>query len=338
MKFLWFIIIAFLVLFLVSFSAKLVSFIKRRTVSGKTKISLKAVTGDKVASSCFWGIVGAVAIVYCISLIIPLAWSLMTAFKTPVDYILNSFGFPKVKKFGLAPENFINVLKRFQLRQGTRLYGLFDMLFNSLLYAIVPSLSGVFWMTAVAYVMARYKFWGNKALYNLGLVVMLIPIVGNMASSMIIKKAMGLYDNMYVSILIPPATAFSGMHFLILYGALKAIPFAYSEAAEIDGASRYAVMFKIILPMVLPTCATLFILDFITNWNSYESFLIWYPSTPNIAYGMYTFQSTASQGSGAATVPEILAGFIMCMIPSAILYLSSQKLIQSKFTVGGLKG
>jgi ABC-type glycerol-3-phosphate transport system permease component len=97
-------------------------------------------------------------------------------------------------------------------------------------------------------------------------------------------------------------------------------------------------MFKIILPMVLPTCATLFVLDFITQWNAYESFLIWYPSTPNIAYGMYTFQNNASQGSGAATVPEILAGFIMCMIPSSILYLSTQKLIQSKFTVGGLKG
>lgn len=338
MKFIWFLIITFIIIFLLAFFAKLLNSIKRRTTNGKKIISLKAVTIDKVVSSSFWGIVGAVSIVYCISLIIPLAWSLMTAFKTPGDYILNSFGFPRVEKFGLAPENFINVLKRFELRQGSRLYGLVDMLFNSVIYAIVPSLNNVFWMTVVAYVMARYKFWGNKALYNLGLVVMLIPIVGNMASTMIVKKAMGLYDNMYVSILIPPATAFSGMNFLILFGVLKGIPFAYSEAAEIDGASRYAIMFKIILPMVLPTCATLFVLDFITQWNAYESFLIWYPSTPNIAYGMYTFQNNASQGSGAATVPEILAGFIMCMIPSSILYLSTQKLIQSKFTVGGLKG
>lgn len=337
MKFILFLVIACLVLFLTCFVIKLLSYMKVR-VAGKKKYSLGVVTSDKIASSLFWAIVGTVAIVYCVSLIVPLAWSLMTAFKTPVDYILNSFGFPKVKQYGLAPENFINVLQRFQLRQGTRIYGLTDMLINSLVFAIVPSLVGVFWMTLVAYVMARYKFWGNNALYNLGIVIMLIPIVGNMASSMIIKKAMGLYDNMYVSIFIPPATAFSGMHFLILYGAMKSIPFAYSEAAEIDGASRYAIMFKIIVPMVLPTCATLFILDFIANWNAYESFLIWYPSTPNIAYGMYTFQSVASQGSGAATVPEILAGFIMCMIPSAILYLSSQKLIQSKFTVGGLKG
>ena len=185
MKFVWLLIVAFFVIFLVCFCAKLMSYIKVRTVTGKKKLAFKSVTVDKVTSSCFWGIVGAVAIVYCISLIIPLAWSLMTAFKTPVDYILNSFGFPKVKKFGLAPENFINVLQRFELRQGTRLYGLTDMLLNSFLYAVVPSLNGVFWMTCVAYVMARYKFWGNKALYNLGLVVMLIPIVGNMASTML---------------------------------------------------------------------------------------------------------------------------------------------------------
>lgn len=338
MKLILILSIALLFLFLICFLVKLLSYVRLRSVTSKKKYAWNTISTDKVTSSAFWAIVGTVAIAYCITLIIPIAWSLMTAFKTPVDYVLNSFGFPKVSQYGLAPENFFNVLKRFQLRQGTRIYGLSDMLINSIVYAVVPSLNGVFWMTLVAYVMARYKFWGNKALYNLGLVIMLIPIVGNMASSMIIKKAMGLYDNMYVSILIPPATAFSGMHFLILYGALKAIPLAYSEAAEIDGASRYAIMFKIILPMVLPTCATLFILEFITNWNAYESFLIWYPSTPNIAYGMYTFQNVASQGSGAATVPEILAGFIMCMIPSAVLYLSSQKLIQSKFTVGGLKG
>ncbi|MBQ8283969.1 MAG: carbohydrate ABC transporter permease [Clostridia bacterium] len=328
MKFIIFLIVAFFALFAVAFTFKLLSSIKvRDTINGKTTYSFRSITPSKLISSCFWGIVGAVAIVYCCSLIIPLAWSLMTALKTPVDYILNSFGFPKVEKYGLAPENFINVLQRFKLRQGTRIYGLADMLINSMLYAVVPSLSNVFWMTVVAYVMARYKFWGNKALYNLGLIVMLVPIVGNMASSMIIKKALHLYDNMYVSILIPPSTAFSGMHFLILYGAMKVVPFAYSEAAEIDGAGRYSIMFKIIIPMVIPTCATLFILEFIANWNAYENFLIWFPSTPNIAYGMYSFQSAASQGSGAATVPEILAGFIMCMIPSAILYLSSQKLI-----------
>ena len=213
------------------------------------------------------------------------------------------------------------------------------MLFNSIVYAGISPLVSVFWVTLVAYIMARYPFKGNAFIYNLGLIIMMFPIVGNTASDMIFKQKIGLYDNMYLSILVPPATAFSGMYFLMLYGAFKGIPKAYSEAAKIDGANDYVIMFRVIIPLVLPTCATLYVLGFVAAWNAYESFLIWYPSTPNLGYGMWYFQYHAkTDGSSAVRTPTILAGFVVCMIPSIALYLSSQKLITGKFTVGGLKG
>lgn len=190
----------------------------------------------------------------------------------------------------------------------------------------------------MAYVMSRFRFRGNRFLYNLGIVLMLIPIVGNTASTMIIYKKWNLYDNLYAVLFIPPSTAFSGMNFLVLYGALKAIPLTYSEAAYLDGASEYTVMFRIIIPMVIPTCATFYLLGFIASWNAYESYLIWYPSTPNLSYGMYKYTRSATTGAGALSMPEILAGLTFATLPSTILYLSFQKIIRSKLTVGGLKG
>ncbi len=327
------------ILFALSFTIKMAkTIVVKNPETNKKYIDFKLVNVQLIISSILWGIVGAVAFLYCVSLIIPLFWTLITSVKDNLDYAFNSFGFPQVDKFGWALDNYANVLKRFSFEESGRVYGLPQMLFNSFVYAIVTPLNSIFWTTLIAYVMARYKFPGNKFVYNFGILIMLIPIVGTTASTMIIKRQLGLYDNLYVQMLVPPATPFSGMNFLIFYGAMKAIPMTYSEAAAIDGAGRYTIMFRVIIPMVIPTCATFYILGFIGAWNSYEDFLIWYPSTPNIAYGMYRFQGSAQSGSGAATTPEIMAGFIMCMIPSAILYLSSQKLIASKFTVGGLKG
>ena len=334
-----YIILFAVVLFIVSFVVKLGrTIIVKNTKTNKKYIDFKLINLQLVISSMLWGIVGALAFFYCVTLIIPLFWTLITSVKDNLDYAFNSFGFPRFKMFGWAFENYPSVLKRFSFEESGKVYGLTQMLFNSFAYAVVSPLVSVFWTTLIAYVMARYRFPGNKFIYNFGILIMLIPIVGTTASTMIIKRQLGLYDNMYLQMIIPPATPFSGMNFLIFYGAMKAIPMTYSEAAFIDGASRYTVMFRVIIPMVIPTCATFYILGFIAAWNSYEDFLVWYPSTPNISYGMYRFQGSAQSGSGAATTPEIMAGFMMCMIPSSILYLSSQKLISSKFTVGGLKG
>ncbi len=325
-------IIAVAVLYLIMF----LTFLFRIRLHIKPKLELTVTRkGKGVLSAAIWSAWGTLAIVYCVSLIIPIIWMLYTSFKPSWEYTLNTFSFPKE----FMPSNYIRALQGLKITQGLYTYGAVDMFVNSLYYSILSPLNGIVWTTLVAYVMSRYRFRGSKFLYNLGIIIMLIPIVGNIAAQMILYTKLGLYDNMYVAILLPPATAFSGMNFMILYGALKMIPMAYTEAAKIDMANDFTIMIKIIIPMVIPTCATLYILGFVTAWNTYEAFLIWYPSTPNLAYGMYMFQQNATQGSTAALqMPEILAGMVLVMIPSLLLYIASQKLISSKFTVGGLKG
>ena len=312
-----------------------VSFVSQDGKGKKLRFSTAPLTSGFIVSRIFWGVIGTTIIVFCLSLLLPLFWMLYTSFKTNNEYTISKFSLPKT----WYSENYSIVLSKLYVQHAGKIYRLPAMLFNSIVYAGVSPFVSVFWVTLVAYVMARYPFKGNAFIYHLGIIIMMFPIVGNTASDMIFKQKIGLYDNMYLSILVPPATAFSGMYFLMLYGAFKGVPKAYSEAAKIDGANDYVVMFKVIIPLVLPTCATLYVLGFVAAWNAYESFLIWYPSTPNLGYGMWYFQHyTKTQGSSAVRTPTILAGFVICMIPSIALYLSSQKLITGKFTVGGLKG
>ena len=323
-------LISFLWLFLKSIAIK-------ESGYKRIRFSVKGVKVHTVISKCLWAIVSTIAIIYCLSLILPLVWMLMSSLKGDFEFMFDPFGFPKPMYFS----NYVEILDRLSVTNGYGVtYSVLDMLFNSLVYSFGNSLKSVFWITSVAYVVSRFDFKFHRFLYAFGILIMMIPITGNLAATMILQKSLGLYDNMYAHLLVPPVSAFSGLYFMVLHGALKGIPKEYSEAARIDGASEYRVMYGVIIPMILPTCLTIYVLNFVTLWNNYEEFLVFFPSTPNLAYGMYYFQYRATAGSAgnAATTPMILAGLTLCMIPSLIIYLLSQKIMRSNFTVGGLKG
>lgn len=277
-------------------------------------------------------------VIYCLSLVFTLFWMVYTSFKSEFDFIIDAFDFP-TNIFEIGFSNYAHMLDLFcieVLKDGVPVSYYFPQMFGfSVIWAFSTSFVNVFFTTIVAYVMAKYKFFGRKFLYGLGIFVMITPIVGNFPSAMTVKKALGVYDNMLLTVLTSPSCVFSGVHFMLMYAAFKHVSWTYAEAAFIDGATDYKVMFSIMIPLVFPTCMVLFVLQFLGAWNDYGTFIIWLPSTPTLAYGMLTFQANASKYG--ATIPEVTAGFVVVAIPNILLYLASQKLILSKFSVGGLK-
>ena len=279
-----------------------------------------------------------VLLIYCVSMLVPLAWMLLTAFKKDFAEILeNPFGFPRHFNF----DNFAYVFKMLRVERirpqgGFIVYSIWDMVFFSFAWAAGNTAFSLLITALVAYVIAKYKFFGRNFLYSLGIFIMITPIIGTLPAAMQFKKALGIYDNMILTILTGPSAAFSGLTFLLMHAAFKVIPWSYAEAAFIDGAGHFTVLARIMLPMVLPTVTVLFVLGFLGSWNDYMTFVIWLPSYPNLALGMYEFQQNTELYKG--DLPQIMAGFTLIIIPTAALYIASQRLILSKFTVGGLKG
>ena len=285
---------------------------------------------SKVLISVMW----VVLVVYCVSLFVLPIWMMLTSFKDPIEYATNTFGLPEV--FGF--DNYKSVFDKLKITiDDYTTYNMFHMFGFSMLYSVGSSFVNVFFTTCMAYVLSKYKFVGGNFIYNLGIVVMIVPIIGALPSAMLVRRQLGVYNNMLMHILTSPATCFSGMNFLLLYGAFKSIPWDYAEAVFIDGGNDYTAFFRMYLPMILPTAMVIFVLSFLGAWNDYQTFMIWLPDTPNLAYGLYMFQGISRKLYKASTV-EIMAGFSLVIIPTVILYVSSQKLILSKFTVGGLKG
>ena len=288
---------------------------------------------DKVLKSVLW----VMLIIYCMSLLATLGWVLINS----LNETLYMSRFPLELPEKLNFENYAEVLDVFKMiitnKDGVKYeYGLLEMLIYSLIYSTGTAFVTVALYTMMAYVMAKYKFKGREFLYALGIFVMVTPIIGNTASMVQVREFFGIRDNMFLLIITSNSCAFAGLNFLLIYAACKRIPWDYAESAFVDGAGHIHVFYRIMLPMVIPSCAVVFVLQFLSVWNDYETFLVWLRFYPSLSLGLVSFRYQAEiKGIGT---PIVMAAFVVAMIPTIILYLSSQKLILDKFQVGGLKG
>lgn len=291
--------------------------------------------GTLASTISFW-IITVSFIIYCLSVLIPLVWMLYSSFKPETEYISNIMALPKRLYF----KNYIAVFENLHVlkytTQGLVRINFLNMFITSVIFSVCSAAWPVLWQTLCAYVISTINFHGKKFWFNLGLFLMIFPSFSSGAVGLRIYKLLGIYDNMFALIFIGASGTFYGTYFLILHAGFKGISTAYTEAAYIDGASKMYAFVKIVLPMILPTSLCLMLLIFLSVWSDYSSFLFMLPSYANLAYGMYMFQQNSSKFG--ATQTSILAGFVICMIPSIILYLLAQKYTLNKYTVGGLKG
>lgn len=273
-----------------------------------------------------------------ISLLYPLFWMLNNSFKEGVVEYYLSPSWKLAKGFNWDGYKFFfeNISYEVPTADGVIEFTLPWMILYSLIWAIAPPLFSTLLTFMCAYVIAKYRFPGRNFLFNLGIIVMIFPIVGSTGSALLLRRALGIYDNMLLMILTGPSAAFSGMTFLVLHAAFKGIPWEYSEAVFIDGGGHFRAFITVMAPMALPSAMVFVLLGIIGHWNDYSTFMFWLPSYANLARGIYNFEY--NRILVGATMPDILAGFVVVSLPMIILYSSVQKIVTANFIVGGLKG
>ncbi len=272
-------------------------------------------------------------IAYAISLFIPLIWGFITSFKGKLDFLVNVVGLPKewVWNFEKVYEMFY---VRIQTPTGAEDVGVGMMFVYGFLYAIGSAFCATLVPCITAYLCARFPYKFSKVIYTTVIVVMIIPIVGSLPAEMNMARRLGLYDTIW-GIWLMKAN-FLGMYFLVFYAAFKSLPNAYSEAARIDGAGNFTILFRVMLPLVKNTFFTVMLINFITFWNDYQTPLVYLPSYPTIAVGMYEMSITTV--NGMSSTPMRMAGSMMMLIPILIIFIRYQKRLLGNLTVGGVKG
>lgn len=274
----------------------------------------------------------AILILYTISLFVPLAWGLLTSIKSRSDFVTNIFGLPKKWMFDNYPKAFSNFWVKISYRGTTKTVLLWEMLLNSIIYTGGSTLVTTLTPCITAYLVAKYSFKFNKVVFNTVIIVMLIPIVGNMPSMLNLMYALNLYDT-FIGIILMKIN-FCTMYFLVFYGTFKSLSRGYAEAAFIDGASHVKVMFYIMLPLVKTTIGVVALLNFIALWNDYMIPMVFWPSRPTAALGMFIY----SKNNLVNSIPDQMSGCMIFVFPILVLFLLFQKKMMGNLTIGGLKG
>ncbi len=263
-------------------------------------------------------------IIYLFALVIPFVWGVITSFKSALDFRDNMFGLPKKWEFSNYVTVFDSLKTEFTDPQaGIRKTFYFEqMLFNSLAYSLISAFVATLTTYIVAYAVNHYDFKFLKIIDVIVLVTMALPIVGSLPSSIQIMKTFGLYQNFFGMTVIAKAS-FLGTYYFVVGAAIRGIPRAYSEAAEIDGAGELSVLVRVVLPLTASIFFTVFIIKFIDFWNDYQTPYVFLRNFPTAAYGLWAFKNSGNAAS--ARVSLKLAACFIVVTPVLLVFIIFHK-------------
>lgn len=276
-------------------------------------------------------------IVVCGLMITLIAWGFFSSLKNLDDFMANPLGLPSGFITDWSWSNYSYVFTNFKMivirTEGPTTLWFEDLFFNSLLYAVIGPLISTFTCCFMGYLIQRFSYKFSAFIYAFILVVMVIPLQGTASGMLRILNVLGLFDS-FVGLWLQ-SFSFVNMKFLVFYAIYKSIPHDYEEAAYIDGANEAFVFIKIMFPMAKNIFITYFLLGFIANWNDWGTPLIYLPTHPTLAYGVYSLTNSTIQGF--ARTPMKMSTCFVSIIPTMILFIVFRDKIMSKISMGGVK-
>ena len=293
---------------------------------------------EKSKNSVLFNVIAISLIVLQIVLVyVPCLWGIAQTFKSRTNWILDKIGFPTDPTF-TAYELFFRYFYVDVVRNGIPEKVYFEgTVLNTLLYAGGSSFLGFICQYITAYVLFRYKhFRSSPIFYSIIVIAINLPLAGGVAASLKLYHALGFYDNM-VAMWILNAHPHN-FYFLVLYSSLYIVPNDLYEAAEVDGAGRFMIMFRIALPLVKAVVFLYFLNTFIAEWNNYQTCLMYMPSYPTVGYGLYKFKFLSSPPEASHSTVKLASAF-MCALPVVVLFvIFGNKMMKGVSVSGGIKG
>ena len=204
----------------------------------------------------------------------------------------------------------------------------------TLIYAGVGAFVAAFMPMFMGYLCAKYKNKAASIIYAVVLFVIATPIVGTTPSLVNLMRSLRLYDT-FIGDWIRKAS-FANMYFLIYFAFFSGLAGSYNEAAEIDGASQFNVMFRICMPLAANIFWTIYLILFVNFWNDFTTPMMFLPSKPTLSYAIY-YKTTLDSGSSFNYSTRRMAALMMFAVPIVVIFSIFNKRLMSNLTMGGIK-
>ena len=253
----------------------------------------------------------------------PLLWMALSAFKTKKDLTASP---PVWLPSQWTLSNFSQLLDQLDMPR---------YFMNSLIVAVLVTVSNLLFCSMVGYALAKLDFTGRSRVFGIVLIALMVP--GNLLilPLYVLMNRLGLIDT-YAGLVLPFAAGAFGVFLMRQF--MQSVPDELLEAARIDGAGEWYIFFRIVLPLVRPALATLAIFTFLGSWNNFVWPLIATndPGKYTLPVALATFANdpnrTIAGGNGM-----LMAGSLMVVLPVLVVFIALQRHFTQGIATAGLK-
>jgi N-acetylglucosamine transport system permease protein len=281
------------------------------------------VVGDR--SALFDTIAHILLIIWSLLVVLPLLWVLVSSFKTTNEVLGNPLTWPHHFEW----QNYATAWNESGIGR----------FFTNTVIVVGSALVIVMILGAMcSYVLARFRFFGNRFIYYLMLAGLTFPIFLAIVPLFFILQNIGLLNTLpgliitYVAFALPFTVFF-------LHAFFRTLPQELYEAAQVDGAGEWRTFFQVMLPMARPGLISVGIFNFLGHWNQYilPIVLIQGQGAENrwvLAQGLTALAVNEGYGGDYS---GLFAGMTIAMLPVLIVYLAFQRQLQSGLTAGQMR-
>lgn len=254
---------------------------------------------------------GSIAVLVVLVMFFPVYWLVISSFKTQAEMRM---AIPTLWPQSFAWENYAEA---FRVIPYARFFG------NTLLMSVGLIVLQLNVALMAAYAFAKGQFWGKELLFFLVLAAMIVPDQVTFVPVYVMMSKLG-WLNTYWALIVPHGASAFGI--FLLRQAFKSLNNDVLEAARVDGAGRFGMLYRILLPMAMPTVVTLGVLIFISGWNSYFWPLIMTNTNEMrvLTVGITMLRDSIA-GNEAMHFHVIMAASVMAILPIVAVFASMQK-------------
>jgi cellobiose transport system permease protein len=203
---------------------------------------------------------------------------------------------------------------------------------NSVIVAVITSISVVFFATLAGFAFAKLRFRGRRALLVFVIATMAVPTQLGIVPLFIVMSQLG-WTGKLIAVIVPGMVTAFGVFWMTQYFE-ESLPYELIEAARVDGCSMIRTFWHVALPAARPAAAMLALFTFVASWtNFYWPFVVLGSTNPTLPVALQLLQATYFKDMAL-----IMAGVTLATIPLIVLFIVAGKQLVSGIMAGAVKG
>ena len=269
-----------------------------------------------------------ILIVWALTTIFPLLWSIMNSFKNKKAIYNNSFALPVGKLFSL--DNYKAVFANYDILNAYR---------NSFIISGTVAVVVILFSGMAAYILTRYKFPGKGILDALLYAGMMFPIYSTIIPVLRMMTGWGIVNTPHVSlnllsVILPQIAGNMSFAIIVLRSYMRGLPVELEEAAYMEGCNIFQIYFRIIMPLSKPSFVTVGIFSFLWSYNDLFTQMFLLRTKDNWAITILLNNIASKEG---VNYGMLFTSVTLIVIPILVVYMALQKYIIKGMTVGAVK-